>query len=264
VSQPLIRTAHLRKEYRAGGQPLWALRDLSLEVERGEMLAVMGPSGSGKSTFLNLLGCLDRPSGGYYWLDGEDVSRLDRDRLARIRNRRIGFVFQAFSLLPRFSALENVALPLVYSRIPARRRRQRAAGALGRVGLGDRLHSHPNELSGGQQQRVAIARAMVSEPAILLADEPTGAVDSRTGLELMALFQALNRSGVTIILVTHEARIARHARRIVTLLDGKKSWDRRNPQPLDARTVLAGSQQAAGRPGKPSTTEADDDLHPPA
>lgn len=239
MSEILIRTAHLCKQYRVGSQSLWALRDLSVEVKRGEMLAIMGPSGSGKSTFLHLLGCLDRASGGHYWLEGQEVSHLDPNALAAIRGHKIGFVFQSFSLLPRYSALENVELPLVYRRVRAGQRRQRAVAALSRVGLADRLDSHPNELSGGQQQRVAIARALVSEPAILLADEPTGAVDSRTGLELMALFQALNRAGATIVLVTHEAHIARHTRRIVSILDGKKSDDRENREPLDARTALA-------------------------
>lgn len=246
MSQPLIRTAHLAKEYRLGSHPLLALRDLSIEIQAGEMVAVMGPSGSGKSTFLNVIGCLDRPSAGQYWLEGEDVSRLDSDRLARIRNRRIGFVFQSFNLLPRFSALKNVELPLVYSGVSTRRRRERAAAVLHQVGLGDRLHSYPNQLSGGQQQRVAMARALVGQPSILLADEPTGALDSRTGLELIALLQQFNRGGLTLILVTHETRIARHAGRIVTLLDGTKSGDRRNEVPLDARATLMSLAQAQG------------------
>jgi len=215
------------------------------------MVAVMGPSGSGKSTFLNLIGCLDRPSSGQYWLEGEDVSRLESDRLAGIRNRRIGFVFQSFNLLPRFTALQNVELPLVYSGLQARRRQERAAAILHRVGLGDRLHSYPSQLSGGQQQRVAMARALVAEPSILLADEPTGALDSRTGLELIALLQQFNRAGLTLVLVTHEMRIARHAGRIVTLLDGTKSGDQRNEVPLDARTTLGSLSQAQG-PGGPA------------
>jgi putative ABC transport system ATP-binding protein len=249
VSEPLIRTAHLAKEYRLGSQPLLALRDLSVDVQAGEMVAVMGPSGSGKSTFLNLLGCLDRPSSGQYWLGGEDVSRFDGDRLARIRNRNIGFVFQSFNLLPRFSALKNVELPLIYSGVPAHRRRERAAAMLHKVGLGDRLQSYPNQLSGGQQQRVAIARALVGEPSILLADEPTGALDSRTGLELIALLQQFNRAAVTLLLVTHETRIARHAGRIITLFDGAKSSDRKNDAPLDARATLASLAQAQGSVG---------------
>jgi putative ABC transport system ATP-binding protein len=251
VAEIVIRTAHLCKHYRVGGQALWALRDVSVTVSRGEMLAIMGPSGSGKSTLLHLLGCLDRASGGHYWLEGQDVSTLDPDGLAAIRARKIGFVFQSFSLLPRYSALENVALPLLYRRVRAGQRRQRAAAALCRVGLADRLDSQPHELSGGQQQRVAIARALVSEPAILLADEPTGAVDSRTGLDLMALFQALNRSGVTIIIVTHEPYIARHTGRIVRLLDGKKADDRENREPLDARAALTLSGTAGAGPELP-------------
>jgi len=252
VSQPLIRTTHLAKQYRLGGQPLHALRDISVDIQAGEMVAVMGPSGSGKSTFLNLLGCLDRPSSGQYWLGGEDVSRLDSDRLAQIRNRRIGFVFQSFNLLPRFSALQNVELPLVYSGVPARQRRSRAAAMLQRVGLGHRLHSHPSQLSGGQQQRVGIARALVVEPSIVLADEPTGALDSRTGFELVALLQEFNRSGVTLLLVTHETRIAEHAGRIVTLLDGRKSGDWRNEMPLDARDTLASLKDSQGASGSAS------------
>jgi len=251
VYSPLIRTAHLAKEYRLGSQALLALQDLSVEVQAGEMVAVMGPSGSGKSTFLNLIGCLDRPSSGRYWLGGEDVSRLDSDRLARIRNRRIGFVFQSFNLLPRFTALQNVELPLVYTGVAARRRQERAAAILQQVGLGERLHSYPNQLSGGQQQRVAIARALVGDPSILLADEPTGALDSRTGLELIALLQQFNRAGLTLLLVTHETRIAGHAGRIVTLLDGNKSSDRRNEVPLDARATLTSMPQAQGPGGAP-------------
>jgi putative ABC transport system ATP-binding protein len=211
-------------------------------VKRGELLAIMGPSGSGKSTFLHLLGCLDRPSGGDYWLDGEKVSELDSNRLARIRNRKIGFVFQSFNLLPRFSVLENVALPLLYSHTPASKRHQRAAVALEKVGLVDRLGSLPGQLSGGQQQRVAIARALVQEPAILLADEPTGALDSRTGLEIMALFQALNRTGVTLLLITHEMNLARHARRIVRFHDGMMASDRVNEKPLQADQQLVGER----------------------
>jgi putative ABC transport system ATP-binding protein len=234
----LIRTDGLRKTYRVGRGRLHALSGISLEVQDAESIAIMGPSGSGKSTFLHLLGCLDRPSGGRYWLEGEDVTQLDRARVARIRNQKIGFVFQSFNLLPRFSVLENVELPLLYSRASAQDRRQRAAAALGRVGLGGRRDDRPGQLSGGQQQRVAIARALVQAPSVLLADEPTGALDSRTGLEIMALFQTLNRSGVALILVTHETRIARHAGRIVRFRDGVMVSDRINEKPLRADQEL--------------------------
>jgi putative ABC transport system ATP-binding protein len=216
-----------------------ALRGVSLQVARGELVAIMGPSGSGKSTLLHLLGCLARPSGGQYWLEGQDVSALGKDALASIRNRRVGFVFQLFNLLPRVTACENAALPLLYSGMGSAEREQRAVAALLRVGLGDRLYHYPHQLSGGQQQRVAIARALVNGPSLILADEPTGALDSRTGLDIMALFQELNRAGVTIVLVTHEVSIARHAHRIVSLRDGRIASDRPNDPPLDAGTELA-------------------------
>ena len=234
MTETVIQTQGLSKTFRVGDGLLHALRGIDLLVQRGELIAVMGPSGSGKSTFLHLLGCLDRPSDGQYWLEGEDVSRLDGDRLAWIRNHKIGFVFQSFNLLPRFNVLENVELPLFYSSTPNAECRRRAIAALEKVGLVQRQDALPRQLSGGQQQRVAIARALVQEPAILLADEPTGALDSRTGLEIMALFQALNRAGMTLILITHEHQLALHARRIVRFHDGMMASDRRNPNPLQA------------------------------
>jgi len=217
----VIRIEGLTRTYTTGSMAVQALRGVDLEVRRGEMLAIMGASGSGKSTLMNLLGCLDSPSGGSYWLDGERVDGLSRSRLADIRNTRIGFVFQGFNLLARTSALDNVELPLLYSHRALKvDRRQLALEALRSVGLEDRAHHEPSELSGGQQQRVAIARALVMQPAILLADEPTGNLDSRTSLEVMALFQDLNAKGVTILLVTHEHDIADCATRLVELRDG--------------------------------------------
>jgi putative ABC transport system ATP-binding protein len=235
---PLIRTAGLSKEYRMGSTVVHALRGISLEIAAGEFVAVMGPSGSGKSTFMNLLGCLDHPSAGEYWLGGEEVSRLSADQLAAVRNRKIGFVFQHFNLLPRTSAVDNVALPLLYAGIHGTDRHQRAAHRLRQVGLGDRLDHQPTQLSGGQQQRVAIARALVNDPMLVLADEPTGALDSRTSVEIMALLQALNREGITIVLVTHEHDVAAAASRIVTFRDGHVVEDRIN-QPIDAAAALA-------------------------
>jgi putative ABC transport system ATP-binding protein len=221
MDAPLIRTAGLAKEYRLGDTTVAALRGVSLEIARGEFVAVMGPSGSGKSTFMNLLGCLDQPSAGDYWLDGAAVARLDDDALAGLRNRRIGFVFQHFNLLPRTSALDNVALPLLYSGLPLAERHARAARRLQQVGLAARMQHHPAQLSGGQQQRVAIARALANDPALVLADEPTGALDTRTGLEIMALLQQLNREGITVVLVTHEHDIAAYADRIIHFRDGR-------------------------------------------
>ncbi|RWP12694.1 MAG: ABC transporter ATP-binding protein [Mesorhizobium sp.] len=217
----LIETKGLRHSYRVGGSPVWALNGISLMIGKGEFVAVTGPSGSGKSTFLNILGCLERANHGRYCLDGLDVNGLQPDALAAIRNRSIGFVFQSFNLLPRASALENVELPLLYGHIRTTERRRRALDLLDELGLGDRAAHTPAQLSGGQQQRVAIARALVNGPLMLLADEPTGALDSQTGQEIMAIFQRLNRSGLTIILVTHEADIAAHADRIVTFKDGR-------------------------------------------
>jgi len=210
-----------------------AVRGISLRVSQGEFVAIMGASGSGKSTLMNIVGCLDRPSSGKYLLEGREVSHLSRDELAAIRNRTVGFVFQSFNLLSRTTALENVELPLVYAGLSRRERHKRAAEALRRVGLGDRIEHHPNQLSGGQQQRVAIARALVGNPKLILGDEPTGNLDSQTSIEVMSLLQELGRSGITILLVTHEADIARYASRVILLKDGVILVDRRQ-QPLAA------------------------------
>jgi putative ABC transport system ATP-binding protein len=218
----LLSLRKLTKVYRMGEIEIPALNGVSLDIERGDFLAIMGASGSGKSTLLNLLGCLDRPTGGEYVLDGQEVSRLSSDALARVRNRNIGFVFQNFSLLPRTSALENVELPLYYGPPLSRaQRRQKALALLTRLGLGDRLEHHPGQLSGGQQQRVAIARALVNQPSLILADEPTGNLDSRAGAEIMALFRQLNTEGITLIMVTHEPDIAQCARRTIHMRDGE-------------------------------------------
>jgi putative ABC transport system ATP-binding protein len=222
----LIRIRDLAREYLMGGEPILALRGVSLEILRNEYVAIMGPSGSGKSTMMNILGCLDTPSGGEYWLNGQEVSQLSDDALARVRNREIGFVFQTFNLLPRATALHNVELPLVYAGLGARERRARAEAALEQVGLGQRMHHRPNELSGGQRQRVAIARALVNRPSILLADEPTGNLDSLTSEEIMQVFGELHAAGQTIIMVTHESDIAAHAARVVVLRDGQVESDR--------------------------------------
>lgn len=223
---PIILVQNLSKTYRLGEVEVPALQGISLSLDQGEYTAIMGPSGSGKSTFMNIVGCLDRPSSGKYLLGGEDVSEFSLDRLAILRQRRIGFVFQTFNLLPRTSALENVELPMVYAGIGARERRERAMNSLGSVGLQGRENHYPNQLSGGQQQRVAIARALVNKPAILLADEPTGNLDSKTSIEIMEIFQKLNEEGMTIILVTHEQEIASSASRIIHFKDGLVVDDR--------------------------------------
>jgi putative ABC transport system ATP-binding protein len=225
MSDLVIQIRDLVRTYEMGVETVHALRGVSLEIRRNEYVAIMGPSGSGKSTLMNLIGCLDTPTTGEYWLNGQEVSRMPDDALARVRNREIGFVFQTFNLLPRASALANVELPLVYAGTGARQRRERAEAALTRVGLGNRMDHRPNELSGGQRQRVAIARALVNEPAILLADEPTGNLDSTTSEEIMRVFETLHGQGQTIIMVTHEADIAAHAERVVVLRDGRIASD---------------------------------------
>jgi len=216
----LIRLDHISRRYEMGSETIHALRDVSLTIQKGEYVAIMGPSGSGKSTLMNLVGCLDTASSGTYELNGTNVSHMDDNQLADVRNREIGFVFQSFNLLPRSDALHNVLLPLIYAGISPEERKQKALDALTQVGLADRIHHKPNELSGGQRQRVAIARALVNKPSILLADEPTGNLDSKTGVEIMALFEDLSRHGNTIIVVTHEEDVARHARRILRIRDG--------------------------------------------
>ncbi|HEV8398544.1 MAG TPA: ABC transporter ATP-binding protein [Gemmatimonadales bacterium] len=223
----VILTHSLTREYVMGAEVVHALRGVDIQIKKNEYVACMGPSGSGKSTLMNLIGCLDTPTAGEYWLNSQKVSDLSDDELARIRNKEIGFVFQTFNLLPRADSLHNVELPLIYAGLGAAERKRRAARALERVGLGDRMDHRPNELSGGQRQRVAIARALVNEPSILLADEPTGNLDSATGNEIMGLFQELHDAGQTIVLVTHEHDIAAHARRQIHLLDGKIERDER-------------------------------------
>ena len=228
MNPEVIRVRDLERRYDMGGETIHALRGVSLDIRRNEYVAIMGPSGSGKSTMMNVLGCLDTPDGGEYWLNGQEVSRLTDDALARVRNKEIGFVFQTFNLLPRASALHNVELPLVYAGLKARDRRDAAVDALERVGLGNRMHHRPNELSGGQRQRVAIARALVNRPSILLADEPTGNLDSTTSEEIMAVFSELHRLGQTVIMVTHEPDIAAFAERVIVLRDGRVESDRLN------------------------------------
>ena len=237
MSEPLIRTVALTKAYRVGEQTVAALRGVSIDIAAGAFVAVMGPSGSGKSTFMNLLGCLDLPSSGEYFLAREKVSVLDNNALAIIRNQHIGFVFQQFNLLPRTSAQDNVELPLLYGGVAAAERHERAIRRLTEVGLAERMHHHPAQLSGGQQQRVAIARALVNNPVLILADEPTGALDSATSLEVMALLQQLNRDGLTVVLVTHEQDIAAFARRVILFRDGRVVADREQA-PRDAVALL--------------------------
>ncbi len=229
MSDDIIRLEGITREYLMGSERVLALRGVDLTIRRNEYVAIMGPSGSGKSTMMNMLGALDTPSAGRYWLNGHEVSQMADDDLARVRNREIGFVFQTFNLLPRASALANVELPLVYAGVSGKERKQRAEAALERVGLGQRMHHKPNELSGGQRQRVAIARALVNEPSILLADEPTGNLDSTTSEEIMRVFGQLHAQGQTVLVVTHEPDIAAHAHRVVILRDGKVDSDRQNP-----------------------------------
>ncbi|WP_304459525.1 ABC transporter ATP-binding protein [Alicyclobacillus sendaiensis] len=222
---PLVHMEHIVKEYVLGDQVIRALNDVTLDIWPGEFVAIMGPSGSGKSTMMNVMGCLDVPTSGTYVLDGVEVSMLSEDELAAVRNQKIGFIFQSFNLLPRMTALENVELPMLYMGIPPRQRRERAMAALERVGLKERAYNRPNELSGGQQQRVAIARALVNQPNIILGDEPTGALDSRTTEDILALLHELHEQGNTIILVTHDAEVGRHAERIIRFRDGRVESD---------------------------------------
>ncbi|CAN5833855.1 ABC transporter ATP-binding protein [soil metagenome] len=241
MSVPVIRTEALHKDYELGAETVRALRGVDLIVERNEYVAIMGPSGSGKSTFMNLIGCLDTPTAGEYWLDGTPVSGLEDDELARIRNQYIGFVFQTFNLLPRATALHNVELPLIYAGVAKKERLERAISVLDKVGLGDRMSHKPSELSGGQRQRVAVARALVNRPSLLLADEPTGNLDSKTAEEIMALFDELHDGGQTILLVTHEHDISQRAHRTVTMRDGVISAD----EPTGRGVVLAGTHSTA-------------------
>ena len=228
---PLIQCRDLHKVYQLGLQQVHALNGVNLDVARGEYIAIMGPSGSGKSTLMNLLGCLDTPSGGSYTLDGEQVDQLTEDELADIRNRKIGFVFQTFNLLPRMTAMANVEVPLIYAGVPTSERHHLAKEALIKVGLGERYRHKPNELSGGERQRVAVARALINNPSIILADEPTGNLDTKTSYEIMSLVKDLHQAGNTIVLVTHEDDISRYAHRIIRLRDGKIEADERNPDP---------------------------------
>jgi putative ABC transport system ATP-binding protein len=245
TTSPLLALEDVTKVYHMGDVDVHALRGVSLKVEEGESIAIMGASGSGKSTLMNIIGCLDRPTTGRYLLAGEEVSTLDRNALAEKRNRTLGFVFQNFNLLSRTSAIENVELPLLYAGLHTRERHEHARAALTRVGLGDRMHHHPNQMSGGQQQRVAIARALVTNPKVILADEPTGNLDSVTSVEVMAIFQELCDSGITVVLVTHEPDIAKYAARVVMMRDGKVQSDKKQ-EPQRAVPALAAAAAAAG------------------
>jgi putative ABC transport system ATP-binding protein len=239
MTDAIIRVTDITRHYVMGAETIQALRGVSLEIRKNEYVALMGPSGSGKSTLMNMLGCLDTPTQGEYWLNGQEVSKLSDDALARVRNKEIGFVFQTFNLLARATALANVELPLVYGGIAGKERKARAVEALTRVGLGNRMDHRPNELSGGQRQRVAIARALVNEPSILLADEPTGNLDSTTSEEIMVLFANLHAQGQTVVMVTHEPDIAAHAARVVVMRDGKIESDRANTPIVTAIPVTA-------------------------
>ncbi|HET6366988.1 MAG TPA: ABC transporter ATP-binding protein [Pseudomonadales bacterium] len=252
----LIDVQDLAKDYRMGAQSVHALRGVTLTIRAGEFVAVMGPSGSGKSTFMNLLGCLDGPTAGRYLLDGQDVSGLSASALARVRNQKIGFVFQGFNLLARTSALENVELPLLYGSLSSAERRARANHTLEAVGLSNRADHQPSQLSGGQQQRVAIARALVNTPALILADEPTGNLDTRTSVEIMALLQTLNRQGITVVLVTHERDIAEYATRVIYFRDGRLQRDERNAQPRDAQAELRDLPPADDEVASPASETA--------
>ncbi len=239
MASGLIKTVDLSKEYHLGDNVVHALQEVSIEIQKGEFLAIMGPSGSGKSTAMNLIGCLDTPTSGQFFFDGIDVSELTSDNLAEIRNSKIGFVFQNFNLLARTSAFENVQLPLIYGGVTRAERQVAAERVLIEVGLQDRMDHQPSQLSGGQQQRVAIARALVNDPSLILADEPTGALDTRTGIEIMALFQKLNDGGMTVIIVTHEADVAHFARRILRFQDGRVIKEEMNTERADAEKLLA-------------------------